>query len=366
MPAVSGGRPARPAGRRAGRRSADANVTVACRGGGAAGDQRAGAMALWSLEAIQGGKTMLRSLEVPDEPSLARAVTLELADQFPPGSRIIPWRRGADFFALRVVPPGAAPEWVLRVPLREVTTSVYDGTVDFGDVVEREAFVHGLLERQGVPVARLLGWGRASGADDHSWMMFERVDHDDRTSLSPPALAALGRVLRRIHAIVRTPGLEAVVGRQTAPEAMLERVQKRVSALAERVGYPTSGELISRAQAVIGERAGLRDLRLAHMDLRPENLCFQGDDLVAVLDLSNCTLGDPAAELGRMAAYGTLTRDLIETYADGEPLDDRLIAAYAVDTYALLGLLGAEEFADQELVNRGLQGLDDCLQRLRL
>jgi aminoglycoside phosphotransferase (APT) family kinase protein len=232
--------------------------------------------------------------------------------------------------------------------------------------VEREAFVHGLLERQGVPVAPLLGWGRASGTDDHSWMMFDRVDHDDRTSLSPPALAALGRVLRRIHAIARTPDLEAGVGRQTAPEAMLERVQTRVSALAERVGYPASDELLRRAQAVIGERAGLRDLRLTHMDLRPENLCFQGDDLVAVLDLSNCTLGDPAAELGRMAAYGTLTPDLLETYADGEPLDDRLIAAYAVDTYALLGLLGAEEFADQELVNRGLQGLDDCLQRLRV
>jgi Phosphotransferase enzyme family len=289
---------------------------------------------------------MLRSLEVPDEPSLARALERELAVQFPPGSRIIPWRRGADFFAFRVVPPGAATERVLRVPLREVTTSVYDGTVDFGGVVEREAFVHGLLEREGVPVAPLLGWGRASGTDDHSWMMFERVDHDDRTSLSPPALAALGRVLRRIHAIAGTPDLEAVVGRQTAPEAMLERVQTRVTALAER--------------------AGLRDLRLTHMDLRSENLCFQGDDLVAVLDLSNCTLGDPAAELGRMAAYGTLTRDLLEAYANGEPLDERLIAAYAVDTYALLGLLGAEEFADQELVNRGLQGLGDCLQRLRV
>ena len=59
-------------------------------------------MALWSLGAIQDGKTMLRSLEVPDEPSLARALELELADQFPPGSRIIPWRRGADFFALRI------------------------------------------------------------------------------------------------------------------------------------------------------------------------------------------------------------------------------------------------------------------------
>src|SRR5580693_9073815 len=129
--------------------------------------------------------TMLRSLDVPDEPGLARALELELADQLPRGSRIIPWRRGADFFALRVVPAGPATELVLRVPLREVTTSVYDGTVDFGGVVEREAFVHRLLERHGVPVAPLLGWGRASGADDHSWMVFERVDHDDRTSLSP-------------------------------------------------------------------------------------------------------------------------------------------------------------------------------------
>ena len=308
---------------------------------------------------------VLRSVEVPDEPSLARALERELADRLPPGSRVIPWRRGADFFALRVVSPGAATDRVLRVPLREVTTSVYDGTVNFGDVVEREAFVHGLLERHGVPVAPLLGWGRASGASGHSWMMLERVEHDDRTSLSPPALAALGRVLRRIHAIAWTPALEAVLGRQTAPEAMLERVRTRVSALAERVGYPASNELLGLAQAVISERTGLRNLRLTHMDLRPENLCFQGDDLVAVLDLSNCTLGDPAAELGRMAAYGTLTRDLLETYADGDPVDDRIIAAYAVDTYALLGLLGADEFADQELVNRGLQGLDDCLRRLR-
>jgi aminoglycoside phosphotransferase (APT) family kinase protein len=310
--------------------------------------------------------TMLRSLDVPDEPGLARALELELADQLPLGSRIIPWRRGADFFALRVVPAGPATELVLRVPLREVTTSVYDGTVDFGGVVEREAFVHGLLRQHGVPIAPLLGWRRASGTDDHSWMLFERVDHDDRTTLSPPALAALGRALRRMHAITGTPELEAAVGRQTAPEAMLERVQTRVKALAERVRYPASDELLGRARAVISERAGLRDLRLTHMDLRPENLCFRGDDLVAVLDLSNCTLGDPAVELGRMAAYGTLTPDLLETYADGEPLDDRLIAAYAVDTYALLGLLGADEFADQELVNRGLRGLDDCLQRLRV
>jgi hypothetical protein len=108
-------------------------------------------------------------------------------------------------------------ERVLRVPLREVATSAYDGTVDFG---EREAFAHGLLRRHGVPVAPLLGWRRAAGAGDHSWMLFERVGHDDGATLSPPALAALGRALRRIHAIARAPGLEAALGRGTAPEEM--------------------------------------------------------------------------------------------------------------------------------------------------
>ena len=141
--------------------------------------------------------------------------------------------------------------------MREVTTSVYDGTVDFGGVVEREALVRGLLQRNGIPVAPLLGWGRAAGTDDPTWMMFERVDHDDRARLSPPALAALGRVLRRIHTIAGTPDLEAAIGRETAPKAMLERVRTRVSALAERVAYPASDELLSRAQAVIGERADL-------------------------------------------------------------------------------------------------------------
>ena len=308
---------------------------------------------------------MLRSLEVADDASLAQALELELADVLAPGVRIEPWRRGADFFALRVVTPGAAVEQVLRIPLREVATSAYDGTVNFGDVVEREAFVHGVLQRHGVPLAPLFGWGRATGVEDHSWMLFERIDHDDRSELSPRAQGALGSALRQIHRVTAAPELVAALGCETSPEEMLARVDARVTALATRAGCASALEVLDLALSVIGERIGLQNLCLTHMDLRPDNLCFRGDELVAVLDLSNCTLGDPVAELGRMAAYGTLTPDLLTTYAAGEPVDGRLVAAYAVDTYALLGLLGADEFADQDLVNRGLAGLDDCLRRLR-
>jgi predicted transcriptional regulator len=42
-----------------------------------------------------------------------------------------------------------------------------------------------------------------------------------------------------------------------------------------------------------------------------------------------------------------------------------VIAAYATDTFALLGLLGTDEFADQELVNRGVDGLAWCREVLR-
>jgi hypothetical protein len=68
---------------------------------------------------------MLRSLEVPDEPSLARALELELADQFPPGSRIIPqagqWEQAAAAIVEAAIPadgepPGAWRECPLLLP----------------------------------------------------------------------------------------------------------------------------------------------------------------------------------------------------------------------------------------------------------
>lgn len=308
---------------------------------------------------------MLNSVEVQDEGRLAAALEIELASVLAPGARVEPWRRGADFFAFRVEVRGRASGQVLRIPLREVTTSAYDGTVDFGDVVEREAHVHEALRDHGVPVASLLGWGRAGRANEHSWMLFELVEHDDVSDLSPIALASLGQTPRTIHDVPATPDLLAAVGSGTSPEDMLARVEARVTALASRTGCESVLGVLGLALPVIGERVGLQDLRLTHMDLRPENLCFRDDKLVAVLDLSNSTFGDPVAELGRMAAYGTLTPDLLGTYCGRGSIDERLIAAYAVDTFALLGLLGADEFADQELVDRGLRGIDDCTRKLQ-
>ncbi|GAA3098759.1 hypothetical protein GCM10010485_41110 [Streptosporangium carneum] len=303
----------------------------------------------------------MQSVEVPDEELLARSMAGQLADRLPPGSRVSPWRRGADYAALLVEVDGER-RFVLRVPLREIAPSAYDGTVDFGAVLEREALVHGILADAGVPTASLRGWRRAHGEDAHSWMLLDFVANDEVTELGDARLHRLGEVLRLIHGIPVPASLRARLGAECAPEAMIERIAVRVGALAERVPVRGHRALVEAATAVIKERSAGVPLRLLHMDLRPENLCFRGDDLVAVIDLSNCTMGDPAAELGRMRAYGLLGAPLLDGY--GSPGADvpgeATVAAYAADTFALLGLLGTDEFADQALVDRGTAGLEWC------
>ena len=298
---------------------------------------------------------MLQSIEVPDEERLARRLTAQLGDRLPAGGVVTPWKRGADYAALRV--RSADQRLVLRVPLRELAPSAYDGTVDFGAVLEREVTAHRVLADAGVPMARLLDWHRAQDADQHSWMLVEEVAHDGVEELGARELSSLGAALARIHHVTLA---DDVLGTECSAGSMADRLALRVGALAERVSVSGHDEVIEAARAVLKSRDGSN--RLLHMDLRPDNLCFRDGTLVAALDLSNCTTGDVGAELGRMHAYGVLDGPLVEAYVAGghEVPDDTVIAAYATDTFALLGLLGTDEFADQELVDRGVDGLAWC------
>lgn len=298
---------------------------------------------------------MLQSIEVPDEEQLARRLTVQLGDRLPAGSVVTPWKRGADYAALRV--RSGDHRLVLRVPLRELAPSAYDGTVDFGAVLEREVTAHRVLADAAVPMARLLDWHRAQQPGEHSWMLVEEVTHDGLAELGERELASLGAAMARIHDVTVPAD---VLGAECSAGSMADRLALRVGALAERVSVPGHDEIIEAARAVLASRDGTN--RLLHMDLRPDNLCFRDGTLVAVLDLSNCTTGDVAAELGRMHAYGLLDDPLVAAYVGGghNIPDAAVVAAYATDTFALLGLLGTDEFADQELVDRGINGLAWC------
>ncbi|MCS7476806.1 phosphotransferase family protein [Umezawaea endophytica] len=301
---------------------------------------------------------MLHSIEVPDEAALAERLVVQLGDRLPPGSVVSPWKRGADYSALRV--RSSDRRLVLRVPLRELAPSAYDGTVDFGALLEREVTAHRVLSGAGVPMAPLLDWHRAREAGTHSWMLLEEVEHDQLTDLGERELARLGEVLALIHRVELTEADTAVLGADCSASALADRLAVRVAAFADRVDVPGHEDVVEAARVVLKGRSGGH--RLLHMDLRPDNLCFRDGRVAAVLDLSNCTTGDVAAELGRMRAYGLLDGALVDAYAAAghELPDESVIAAYATDTFALLGLLGTDEFADQELVDRGLDGLARC------
>jgi len=304
------------------------------------------------------GNVLLQSIEVPNEHLLAERLTAQLSDRLPPGSVISPWKRGADYAAFRVRSPDR--RMVLRVPLREQAQSAYDGVTDFGAVLRREVTAHRVLTDAGVPMAPLYDWHRAGHNHEHSWMLLAEVEHDGLTELGEQELAELGATLARIHHVTPHASDAELLAADCTAQALADRVAVRVGALAERARVPGHDSVIEAARSILKTRD--TGDRLLHMDLRPDNLCYRDARLAAVLDLSNCTTGDPAAELGRMKAYGLLHGALIGAYRAGghELPDETVIAAYATDTFALLGLLGTDEFADQELVCRGVNGLAWC------
>ncbi|MER6913533.1 aminoglycoside phosphotransferase family protein [Streptomyces sp. NPDC000594] len=270
--------------------------------------------------------------------------------------RITPWRQGMDFAVLRAEVAGG--RYALRIPLLETTRTSYDGYTDFAEVIAGEVALHRHLTDAGVPVPRLHGWGRRSG-DVPSWMLMEYIEHDQVTALGTGQQRSLGRVARSLHALRPAPGPDLAALRTAGrAQALVRRalVRYRRAALHHPLPAPHLVEPVLRSACLAATGT-----RVLHMDLRPENLCFRGTRITALLDLSNALIGPPAAELGRLYAYGLLTPAFLEGYRQspaatptgaGVPAlpSARVIRAHAVDTLACLVVLAAEELADPEML----------------
>lgn len=105
-------------------------------------------------------------------------------------------------------------------------------------------------------------------------------------------------------------------------------------------------------------------LSVLHMDLRPENLRFDGSR-TALLDWGNVLIGDPSLELIR--AYGTASDAFKAGYIDvaqAWPLDSidcHLRVIYELDTAAMLAIVFTEEAPDEALAPVWLNRLDDAV-----
>lgn len=263
-----------------------------------------------------------------------------------PAVRVEPWRSGTDFFA-DLAHDGDRLLGVVRSPRTEHLPTSYEGLVDFGAVLVKEAVAAELLAAAGVPVPRVLRVRRAGAADRVSWSLAEFVDSEDDFPVAP-VLAELGRLTRAIHGIrPDSPGLRP----EPAWSAFFtNRLGRRLAAAARYTDLPVGDGFLDRVGALLGKRDHAAT-RLLHMDLRPPNLCVRSGRVAAVLDLANCLVGDPLLELARVRSYGLLDDAFLDGYGWGpaDGIEEVLLDVYQLDTEALLVSVAVEEIDDRDL-----------------
>jgi aminoglycoside phosphotransferase (APT) family kinase protein len=255
-----------------------------------------------------------------------------------PTLRVEVWRGGTDFHA-DLAHDGDRLLGVVRSPRVERAPTSYDGVVDFGEVLTREATATRLLADAGVPVPRVFHVRRGGPV---SWSLAAHIESEVDFPV-PPVLAELGRLTRTIHDI--RPDTEGLRPHRSWSSYFTERLAARLAAASRYTGV--RADFLDRVHTLLRRRDHAAD-RLLHMDLRPPNLCVRAGRVVGVLDLSNCLVGDPLLELARIRAYGLLDASFRTAYGP-TPSDDLLLDIYQLDTEALLVLVSAEEVDDPAL-----------------
>ncbi len=263
-----------------------------------------------------------------------------------PRLAVRPWRMGVDFWADLVEADRIVG--VLRSPRHELLDTTYEGLVDFGDVLDKEAEALRLMAAAAIPVPEVLARYRASCPGDSSWILLSYVPHEDSPALPT---GRLGQLARRLHEI-RSPRLPGAAPADSWAAFVWDRLRQRLAAARPYCQLPEPADLAAPLIRLLAPREAHAD-RLLHMDLRADNICVRGTDIVALIDVANCIVGDPLLELARIRAYGLLDRDFLAGYgldlATLAPDELTLLDVYELDTTALLTVVAVEEIHDPTL-----------------
>jgi len=265
------------------------------------------------------------------------------------GVRLYAWRSGVDYWA-DLAYRGDTLLGVVRSPRHESLATGYEGTVDFGAVLEKEVAVLALLAGHGIPVPPVRAWHRRRGPDELSWMLYDYVPHEPDSTLTPALRRQLGAITRDIHAIVTDH--PSLVPDRAWPDYMARRLHERLTSAARYCPELVADEVLAVAGPLLKGRSEV-SLALLHMDLRAANVCVRQGQIVAVLDVANAIGGDPLLELARIRNYGLLTTEFCAGYGwPAQALRDvaSVLDLYELDTAALLTVVAAEETNDQALL----------------
>lgn len=246
---------------------------------------------------------------------------------------LVPVGRGLEGAVFRTeLPPHGAV--AVKAPWRRFPGGSYGEDVDCRDLLRQEHVLARWADGLGIPVPAPVALHES---DEQDVLISGYVDGDG----SPPDPAALGRLLRRLHD-APPPDMTPAAHMRFAGmgEMVAHRIMRRFESL-----EGLTGEALPRAHV---DLSALRDAlpegrrRLLHLDLRDVNMRCREGRIVAIFDWSNAVIGDPAFELARMQASGTLTDAVLEAYGEHDwaaHLPSRTRVAFHLDAALLLAIV---------------------------
>lgn len=203
-----------------------------------------------------------------DDPDVRRReLAAELAFQLGYEVLVEPWERGFDFFADLMVSDTSEPRIVLS-PRSEVLDTSYEGQVDFGDVVLRQAQAYRVADRADIAVPKVhLALHRDRTRVGRSLLVLDRLDDDG--SWSAVTEHQLGEILARLHSL---PGkFVAPATNESWLESVARELGLRLGAAARYVKFaPVDVERVLRS-ASNGLPARRTD-RFLHLEVRRPNI----------------------------------------------------------------------------------------------
>lgn len=285
-----------------------------------------------------------------------------------PDIHVQPYREGVDSWVDLVRCADGALA-VVRSAKVERRMTRYEGLVDYGGVLEKEAVVSRLLCEARVPTPRVLRWQRTHASEHElSWMLLEFVPHDSVDALSKECQRELGGIARRIHTIEpRGRDLDLLFTSGVAwSDWIRQRILMRIAAAGRYMPVPDPVDSERMLNAALAMRRN-HPTTLLHLDLRPPNLGVKDNGIVSVFDLANAIVGDPYLELARVRGCGLLTPEFVEGYGEDHSRlqsNQRVLDAYELDLTALLVVVSREEIDDDDLHRQMVARTAELFQHL--
>lgn len=250
---------------------------------------------------------------------------------------LTPVGAGLDAAVFRA-PTAAFGEVAIRVPWARWISNDNDRALDARALLAKEELLANHLHAHGVPTPRAFALHR--GDDDLDFLVSAYVPDDD--SAEDPA--ALGAVVRAIHAAPVEPAIAAALADGPLADTIATRLVERLAVVGRLAGAPVAAPPVDALRAAL---AGARyQPCVLHMDVRRTNIRTAAGAIRAIFDWSNALLGDPALELARAAEYGVRPAAFDAGYGPLPPVSALVDTIYRLDTAVMLAVVFLSEDPD--------------------